>query len=126
VSGGGRGLIVRLGGVFYRSADPGATAAWYAEHLGLPVEPYGAATLGAPGHESVWSPFPEDTDYFGPSGQPFMINFATDDLDALVTRLRAGGVSVDDRVEETDYGRFAWAIDGDGRRIELWEPPSAD
>ena len=75
------------------------------------------------GATMVWAPFAEDTDYFGPSGQEAMVNYRVDDLDALVARLRASGVAVADEREDGEYGRFAWAVDCDGRRIELWEPP---
>ena len=51
-----------------------------------------------------------------------MVNFRVRDLDAMLAQLRAGGVDVDDRVEETEYGRFAWASDVEGNRFELWEP----
>jgi predicted enzyme related to lactoylglutathione lyase len=116
--------VLRIGGVFFRSKDPAATAKWYQTHLGLPVEDFGGATLGARGHEAVWSPFAADTDYFGPTDQPLMVNYVVDDLDAVLERLRADGVEVDDRLEESEFGRFGWAVDGDGRRFELWQPPA--
>jgi len=72
----------------------------------------------------LWSPFAADTNYFAPSTQPYMINFRVDDLDALLTQLRADGVEVDDRVDESEYGRFGWIMDPEGRRIELWQPPA--
>jgi predicted enzyme related to lactoylglutathione lyase len=115
--------VKRIGGVFFRSQDPKATAAWYRRHLGLPAEEMGAAILGEPGHEAVWAPFPDDTDYFGESSQSCMVNFVTDDLDALLERLRGEGVRVIEERYESEYGRFGWAIDGDGNRFELWQPP---
>jgi predicted enzyme related to lactoylglutathione lyase len=117
--------VKRIGGVFFRSQDPTATAAWYRRHLGLPTEDMGMAVLGEPGHEAVWAPFPPDTDYFGDSSQPCMVNFVTDDLDALLDRLRLDGVRVLDERYESELGRFGWAIDGDGNRFELWQPPEA-
>ena len=116
--------VQRIGGVFFRSKDPAATAKWYQTHLGLPVEDFGGATLGARGHEAVWAAFAADTDYFGPTDQPLMVNYVVADLDAVLERLRADGVEVDDRLEESEFGRFAWAVDGDGRRFELWQPPA--
>jgi predicted enzyme related to lactoylglutathione lyase len=53
-----------------------------------------------------------------------MVNYVVDDLDAVLERLRADGVEVDDRSEESEFGRFGWAVDGDGRRFELWQPPA--
>ena len=73
----------------------------------------------------MWSPFPQATRYFEPSTAPFMINYRVANLDSLLTELRAEGVEVDPRVEEYDYGRFAWVMDPEGNRIELWEPPAA-
>ena len=53
-----------------------------------------------------------------------MINFRVDDLDALLAQLRADGIQVDDRVDESEYGRFGWLMDPEGTRIELWQPPA--
>lgn len=40
-------------------------------------------------------------------------------------RLKADGVKVDPKRDDTDYGCFAWIYDADGNKIELWEPPAA-
>jgi predicted enzyme related to lactoylglutathione lyase len=72
----------------------------------------------------VWSPFPGDTDYFGSAGQQGMVNYRISNLDAMLEQLRAAGVEVDDRVEEHEYGRFGWAVDPEGNRFELWQPPA--
>ena len=72
---------------------------------------------------TVWSIFPRDTKYFDPSASPFMINYRVDDLDALLVALQEEGVKIDPHREDCDYGRFAWIMDPDGNRIELWEPP---
>jgi predicted enzyme related to lactoylglutathione lyase len=71
----------------------------------------------------VWSIFPRDTKYFDPSASPFMINYRVHDLDALLVALQEEGVKIDPHREDGDYGRFAWIMDPDGNRIELWEPP---
>jgi predicted enzyme related to lactoylglutathione lyase len=73
----------------------------------------------------VWSPFPADTDYFAPSAKPFMINFRVANLDELLAKLRAEGVSVEAKAEKSEFGYFGWAMDPEGNRIELWEPPLA-
>jgi predicted enzyme related to lactoylglutathione lyase len=52
-----------------------------------------------------------------------MINYRVDDLDALLEELKKGGVQIDPHREDYDYGRFAWIVDPEGNRIELWEPP---
>jgi predicted enzyme related to lactoylglutathione lyase len=114
------GRATGIGGIFFRARDPAALRAWYHEHLGLPLEG-DTVVLPADG-VVVWSPFEEDTDYFGPGGQRLMVNYRVDDLDALLARLRAAGVEVDDRVLEEEYGRFGWAVDPEGNRFELWEP----
>jgi predicted enzyme related to lactoylglutathione lyase len=111
-----------IGGVFFRTSDPEALRVWYAEHLGIEMEEYGTTFTAAQGDQTVWAPFPRDTDYFGSSEQQAMINFRVADLDAMLTQLRSAGVDVDARVEEHQYGRFGWATDPDGNRFELWQP----
>ena len=106
-----------IGGVFFRARDPEALKAWYAEHLGLPTD----APLREEG-PLVWSPFRQDTDYFGPSGQQWMVNYRVNDLDAVLARLREAGAEVDEKMQEESYGRFGWAVDPEGNRFELWEP----
>lgn len=119
-----------IGGIFFKARDPKALARWYAEHLGVPVEDWGGARFGWRDHDArgdaftVWSPFAADTDYFAPSPAPFMINFRVDDLDAMLAQLRAAGVRIDDKREDSDFGRFAWAYDPEGNKLELWQPPA--
>ena len=72
----------------------------------------------------MWSPFSEEDRYFAPSTKPFMFNFRVRNLDALLAELGASGVAVDERIETYEYGRFGWAMDLEGNRIELWEPVS--
>ena len=119
--------VTGLGGIFFKSCDPAALAAWYAKHLGLEVEAWGGVRFEEneqrPGY-TLWSPFAADTAYFGPGAQPYMINFRVDDLDALLAQLRAAGAAVDERVEQSEFGRFGWVTDPEGTRIELWQPPA--
>ena len=125
--------ITGIGGIFFKANDPEKLGAWYKEHLGLEVEEYGGVTFrDAEAHTgpepkrqayTVWSPFAADTDYFAPSDKPFMINFRVADLDALLSKLRGEGVTVDERTEKSEFGYFGWAMDPEGNRIELWEPP---
>jgi catechol 2,3-dioxygenase-like lactoylglutathione lyase family enzyme len=116
--------VTGIGGVFFRSNDPKALHRWYVEHLGLPEGDFGAEIVWpAEGGSTVWSPFPADTDYFGTSGQAWMVNYRVTDLDAMLEQLRAAGVPVDDNTESMDgIGRFGWATDPEGNRFELWEP----
>jgi predicted enzyme related to lactoylglutathione lyase len=117
--------VLGIGGVFFKARDPKGLAAWYREHLGVPVEPgqaHGAFASAAAGEPTAWSAFPADTGYFGPGPAPFMVNYRVRDLDAMLAQLRAAGAVVDDRVEEYEFGRFGWATDPEGNRFELWEP----
>jgi catechol 2,3-dioxygenase-like lactoylglutathione lyase family enzyme len=120
------GRITGVGGIFLRSKDPKALASWYRDVLGLAVEPWGGAMLryDAPGHPPtlVWSPFPQSTKYMDPSTREFMIDFAVDDMDAFLARLQAKGVPVLKRDDSDPTGRFAWIMDPDGTKIELWQP----
>ena len=112
--------ILGIGGVFLKARDPKALAAWYREHLGVPVEAgqtYGALASAGAGEPTVWSAFPAGTDYFGPGPAPFMVNYRVRDLDAMLAQLRAAGAAVVDRVEDHDYGRFGWAADPEGNRF---------
>jgi predicted enzyme related to lactoylglutathione lyase len=112
-----------IGGVFLRARDPQALAAWYEQHLGLPREPeqtYAVFTESRGAH--VWSAFAADTDYW-PAEKQAMVNFVVSDLDAMRAQLQAAGVEVDEATQDLDgIGRFGWATDPEGNRIELWEP----
>ena len=119
--------VLGVGGIFFKARDPQALAAWYREHLGLPLEAgqtYGTFKSGGPAEPTVWSTFPADTTYFGAGPAPFMLNYRVRNLDAMLAQLRAAGARAEDRIEEYDYGRFGWATDPEGNRFELWEPPA--
>jgi catechol 2,3-dioxygenase-like lactoylglutathione lyase family enzyme len=122
--------VTGIGGVFFKSKDPKALGAWYKTHLGIEVEAWGGAAFrwrGADNPEgvgtTVWSPFSADTTYFAPSTAPFMINYRVEDLHAVLAALRAEGVEVEAKVEESEYGKFGWVMDPDGNKLELWQPP---
>lgn len=116
--------VLGIGGVFFEARDPKALAAWYHEHLGVPIasDQTFAVLTGAADDRTVWSTFPADTTYFGSGPSPFMVNYRVRNLDAMLAQLRAAGVRVEDWIEEYDYGRFGWATDPEGNRFELWEP----
>jgi predicted enzyme related to lactoylglutathione lyase len=111
------GGVTGLGGVFFRARDPGELKAWYERVLGVPADDL----MRSDG--LVFGIFDADTDYFGPSGQGFMVNFRVASLEATLERLRAAGADVDHETQEQDgIGRFGWATDPEGNRFELWEP----
>lgn len=123
-----RGHVTGVGGVFVRSPDPARLAAWYRDVLGVKLETWGGALLryDAPSHPpvAVWNAFPAGDKEFAPSKRDFVVNFAVDDLDALLFRLREKGVAVIDR-QEDENGRFASILDLDGTKVELWQPKPA-
>lgn len=116
-----------VGGVFFKSKDLKKLQEWYVENLGLNPDEGGYiyfkwSELREPGY-TLWGPFPEDTKYFNPSDSTWMINFVVDDIDKMVSRLREKHVEIDERgIQETEEGKFAWFIDLEGNKIELWEP----
>lgn len=120
--------VTGIGGIFFKAKDPEALGAWYRDHLGFAPGPGGVVfewrdkerpeEIG----QTVWAPFKEDTTYFAPSKAPFMLNLRVEDLDATLAALAAEGVTIDKR-EDSEYGRFAWIMDPEGNRLELWEPP---
>jgi predicted enzyme related to lactoylglutathione lyase len=109
-----------IGGVFFRAQDPQALVSWYREHLGVPVSEDGYVVFPE-SHDTHWVPFAADADYW-PREQAAMVNFTVADLDAMLAQLRAAGVRVADEIEEMEFGRFGWAFDPEGNRIELWQP----
>lgn len=122
--------VTGIGGVFFKCEDPKGLLGWYKAHLGIQSDEDECATFewrqGADpdkkGH-TVLGLFKQDTDYFKPSTKGHMVNFRVDDLDAMLDQLRAAGAEVDDKIEDGEFGRFGWAMDPEGNRIELWEPP---
>ncbi|HUA99822.1 MAG TPA: VOC family protein [Terracidiphilus sp.] len=118
------GRAVGVGGVFLKAQAPGALAAWYAAHLGIPLQEGGTLAFSGPEADgmTVFAHFPMDTEYFGGGPQQAMVNFRVDDLEGLLAQLEAAGVRVDPKREEYPYGRFAWIWDPEGNRVELWQP----
>lgn len=121
--------VIGIGGIFFKSENPVTLKAWYKKHLGIESDQYGAIfpSNGFSNFDkesyTVWSPFVKDTDYFHPSSQPFMINFVVDDLLGLLEELKKEGIEKVGEMEEAEYGKFAWVLDPEGNKIELWEPP---
>jgi glyoxylase I family protein len=113
--------VVGIGGIFFRSKNHKELMAWYREHFGIPDAQSEIPWMTEAGL-TVFSPFKEETDYFGSKEQAFMINFRVNDLDGFVEKLKAAGVRIDDNRMNESYGKFAWVYDPEGNKIELWEP----
>lgn len=123
--------VTGIGGIFFKAKDPKALAAWYKTHLGVDVQPWGGASFDWKGPDNpdgvgttAWSLFAETSKKFAPGTASFMVNYRVADLHALLAALKTEGVRVDERVDESEYGKFGWVVDPEGNKIELWEPPA--
>jgi len=121
--------ITGIGGVFIKSAGKGSElAAWYQKNLGLNLESWGGAILRWPDDTAedsgltVWSTADSDTKWFSPSESSFMINYRVDNMDELLDQLKQNGVEIEKGPEPHENGKFAWIMDPDGNKLELWEP----
>jgi len=121
--------VTGIGGVFFKArGDHAALAAWYQEHLGMTLEAWGGAILRWPEDTAedegltVWNVAPMDTRWFSPSESALMINYRVDDMAGIVAQLREGGVEIIQGPESHENGKFAWIMDPDGNKVELWEP----
>ena len=125
--------ITGIGGVFFKAKGSGKElAAWYEKHLGMRLEEFGGAILKWPEDQAedkgltVWSVAASDSQWFTPSAAGFMINYRVDDLDGLIAQLKQGDIALHQGPESHENGRFAWVIDPDGNKVELWEPKPWD
>jgi catechol 2,3-dioxygenase-like lactoylglutathione lyase family enzyme len=122
--------VTGIGGVFFKARNPKTLSVWYREKLGVAVrdgaewspfewrEREDPARVGM----TVWALFRSDSTYFAPGRAAFMINYRVRDLDRMLAQLRALGVAVGPKVTEEFNGKFAWVVDPEGNKIELWEP----
>ena len=123
-----KGKVTGLGGVFFKSENPDDLKKWYTENLGLDTDQYGSMfkwrwpddpdKIGY----TQWSVFDAKTDYLNPSKKDYMINFRVEHIEDLVEELKSNGMEVVGEIESYDYGKFAWVMDPDGNKVELWEP----
>jgi predicted enzyme related to lactoylglutathione lyase len=123
--------VTGIGGIFIKARDAAALQAWYKRHLGIDVQDWGGTAFswtdadGKPyAGTTTWSVFAATNDYFAPSTAPFMVNYRVEDVHALAKLLREEGCNVLEKIEDTEYGKFAWVIDPEGNKVELWEPPA--
>ena len=122
--------VTGIGGIFFKAKDPQALQAWYKRHLGIDVQDWGCTAFtwtnaeGKPtAGTTVWSIAPAEGDPFAPGKATFMINYRVDDLHAVVKALKEEGCTVLDKIDESEHGKFAWVIDPEGNKVELWQPP---
>ena len=122
--------VTGIGGIFFKAKDAPALQSWYKRHLGIDVQEWGGAAFDWSDSEgkpvagtTIWSISPQESEQFAPSPASFMINYRVDNIHALVAALRAEGCNVLGDVDESDYGKFAWVIDPEGNKVELWQPP---
>jgi predicted enzyme related to lactoylglutathione lyase len=122
--------ISGIGGIFFKARDAKALGAWYRDNLGVQMMPgMEMSQILWREHEdptkegsTVWAVFPATTKYFAPSDASFMINYRVRDLDRMLEQLRAAGARIEGEVAEDDNGKFAWVVDPEGNKIELWQP----
>lgn len=121
--------VTGIGGLFFKTKDPKQTKDWYRKHLGFNTDDWGCTfwwkDKQGKDASTQWSPFKDDTEYFKPSNKPFMFNYRVENLIELLEVLKNEGVTIVGKMEEYDYGKFAWILDNDGNKIELWEPKDA-
>ena len=123
--------VTGIGGIFVKANNPEELQKWYQANLGIPVDEGGYSIFSwrdadhpEKTGETVWSLMPQETPYLEPSRASWMINYRVEDLDLMLAQLRAANVTVVEVGEVVEeYGRFAWIIDPEGNKIELWEPP---
>ena len=119
--------VTGIGGIFFKCKDPKKMKEWYKTHLGMDTNDYGATFEWRELSEdkkgsTVWNPFSETTKYFDPSAKDFMINYRVENLEKLVEELKNEGVTIVDKIEDYDYGKFIHILDAEGNKVELWEP----
>ncbi len=115
--------VLGIGGIFFKTDNLEATRDWYERVLGFSLEDWGGAVFPASARAyQVWTPFERDTDYFEPSSAPYMLNLMVDDLEAVLARAESEGVEAIGRQDDDTFGKFAWLIDPNGIKLELWQP----
>lgn len=120
--------VTGIGGIFFKCKDPKAINEWYKTHLGFDTSPYGTSFEWREIDDSTkkgltqWNPFTDSTKYFDPSTKDFMINYRVENLEALLEELKKENVTILDKMETYDYGKFVHILDIEGNKIQLWEP----
>ena len=125
--------VTGIGGIFFFSDNPKETREWYAKNLELEINEWGSSSFESRNvnkpdeiNSLQWSPFKKGDAYFAPSNKDFMINYIVQNIEGLVSKLKANGVTILDSIATYDYGKFVHIMDAEGNKIELWEPAEAD
>ena len=115
--------VTGIGGLFFRAKDPDGLGRWYQQHLGITLAPtsYQQPVWQQEAGPTVFSPFPETTDYFGDASKMWMLNLRVGDLDRIVAQLEDAGIDVKIDPQSSPIGRFARLHDPEGNPIELWQ-----
>ena len=121
--------VTGIGGVFFKSTgDHKRLAEWYSKNLGIQLAPWGGAVLNwaddtaGDGGATAWHVAAKNTEWFSPSASTFMINYRVDNMTELLAQLRGNGVDILKGPDSDDNGTFAWILDPDGNKVELWQP----
>jgi len=121
--------VTGIGGVFLKAKnDNKALSAWYETHLGIKIEQWGGAILNWPKDAAkdkgmtVWNVVANDSDWFLPSSANFLINYRVDNMDEMIAQLQTAGIEILDGPLSDENGKFAWIMDPEGNKVELWEP----
>ena len=122
------GKVTGIGGIFFKCKDPKAMREWYKTHLDMNTTNYGATfewredSGSTKKGSTTWNPFAETTKYFDPSTKDFMINYRVTNLEALVEEFKRDGITIVDKIQTYDYGKFVHIMDPEGNKLELWQP----
>jgi predicted enzyme related to lactoylglutathione lyase len=121
--------VTGIGGIFFFSDNLQETKEWYIKNLGLEINEWGSSSFESRNinrpdeiNSLQWKPFKKEDEYFSPSKKDFMINYQVQNIEGLVTKLRANGVTILDSIATYDFGKFIHIMDAEGNKIELWEP----
>lgn len=125
--------VTGIGGIFFQSDNPKETKEWYTKNLGIEMNDWGSSSFESRSMNNPdeinslqWKPFKKNDDYFTPSKKEFMINYQVQNLEGMVAKLKANGVTIVDSIVTYDFGKFVHVMDADGNKLELWEPINND
>jgi len=114
-------MIKGVGGIFWRTKNLDALKKWYSKVLNVEIENWNGTIIKPDSeNETIFSFFTEEDNYF-PSEQQVMLNFQVYNLDETIKHLEQVGIPLAKDKEISDYGKFAWIKDPEGRLVELWE-----